>query len=227
MKCPHCTLGIAETWHEATLGAHGPRGVSATQVNALTMQCPACLGFIMVLKFRTITNSDPAPVVTDRKELVYPKLPAVAPPPLEVTEPYRSDYMEAASILTLSPQASAAISRRCLQAVLRDKAGTTKRDLDGQIDEVLASDTLPSDLAEDVDAIRHLGNFAAHQQESSVTGQVLPVEPGEAEWSLRILEALLDFYFARPAKAKARRDALNSKLAEAGKPPLKMPPQAS
>jgi hypothetical protein len=111
--------------------------------------------------------------------------------------------------------------------VLRDEAGTTKRDLDGQIDEVLATHTLPSDLAEDVDAIRHIGNFAAHTQKSTVTGMVLPVEPGEAEWSLRILEGLLDFYFVRPAKAKARRDALNVKLAEAGKPLLKVPPAAT
>ena len=152
---------------------------------------------------------------------------AVGPPPPEVPEPYRSDYTEAAAIVSLSPQASAAISRRCLQAVLHDKAGTTKRDLDGQIDEVLATHTLPSDLAEDVDAIRHVGNVAAHAQKSTVTGVVLPVEPGEAEWSLRILEGLLDFYFVRPVKAQARRDALNAKLAEAGKPPLKVPPAAA
>jgi hypothetical protein len=38
------------------------------------------------------------------------------------------------------------------------------------------------------------------------------------------LEALLDFYFVRPAKAQARRDALNARLAEAGKPQLKVPP---
>jgi hypothetical protein len=227
VKCPHCTLGIAETWHEATLGAHGPRGISSTQVNSLTMQCPACQGFILVLKFRTITGGDPAPTVTERRELAYPRLAAIAPPAPEVPEPYRTDCMEAAATLPVSAQASAAISRRCLQAVLRDKAGTTSRDLNGQLDEVLSANTLPSDLAEDVDAIRHIGNFAAHQQESNVTGLVLPVEPGEAEWSVTILEALLDFYFVRPAKAEARRAALNAKLAEAGKPPLKAPPSGT
>jgi Domain of unknown function (DUF4145) len=196
---------------------------TTTQVNSRTMQCPACEGFILVLEFKTITAGDP-PSVSERSMLVYPKQPAVAPLPPEVPEPYRSDFEEAAAILTLSPQSSAAISRRCLQAVLTDKAGTTKRDLNDQIDEVLDSHTLPSDLAADVDAIRNVGNFAAHTQKSTVTGMVLPVEPGEAEWSLSVLEGMLDFYFVRPAKAQALRDAYNLKLAEAGKPPMKVPP---
>jgi hypothetical protein len=49
----------------------------------------------------------------------------------------------------------------------------------------------------------------------------LPVELGEAEWNLDVLESLFDFYFVQPARAKAKRDALNKKLADAGKPPLK------
>lgn len=53
------------------------------------------------------------------------------------------------------------------------------------------------------------------------TGLILGVEPGEAEWLLDVLEALFDFYFVRPARLTAKRDALNKKLAEAGKPPMK------
>lgn len=47
------------------------------------------------------------------------------------------------------------------------------------------------------------------------------MEPGEAEWNLDVLEALFDFYFVAPAKAQERRDALNRKLKEAGKGPIK------
>jgi hypothetical protein len=32
---------------------------------------------------------------------------------------------------------------------------------------------------------------------------------------------LFDFYYVQPAKSKARRDALNEKLDEAGKKPMK------
>jgi hypothetical protein len=41
------------------------------------------------------------------------------------------------------------------------------------------------------------------------SGEVVPVEPHEAEWNLEVLESLFDFYFVQPASAKARREALN------------------
>jgi len=50
----------------------------------------------------------------------------------------------------------------------------------------------------------------------------VPVEPGEAEWTLETLERLFDFYFDQPAKTKERREALNKKLEDhLGKPKLK------
>jgi len=36
-----------------------------------------------------------------------------------------------------------------------------------------------------------------------------------------VLELVFDFYFVQPAEAQRNRDAINAKLAEAGKPPLK------
>ncbi len=86
---------------------------------------------------------------------------------------------------------------------------------------MLASKALPSDLAEDVDAIRNVGNFAAHPLKSTNTGLILDVEPGEAEWLLNVLEGLFDFYFVRPARRAEKIAALNQKLADAGKPPMK------
>jgi hypothetical protein len=35
------------------------------------------------------------------------------------------------------------------------------------------------------------------------------------------LETLFDFFFVQPELLKAKRDALNKKLKDAGKPPLK------
>ena len=52
------------------------------------------------------------------------------------------------------------------------------------------------------------------------SGQVLPVEPGEAEWNLDVLESLFDHYFVRPAIARKRRVAINQKLQQAGKNPI-------
>jgi len=105
--------------------------------------------------------------------------------------------------------------------MLRTKAGTTKRDLADAIQDVLDSRQLPSYLANDLDAVRNVGNFAAHTQKSTATGEIIDVEPGEAEWNLDVLEGLFDFYFEQPAIATAKRAALNKKLSAAGKPPMK------
>jgi hypothetical protein len=37
------------------------------------------------------------------------------------------------------------------------------------------------------------------------------VEPGEAEWSLDVLEPQFDFYYVQPAMLKAMKDGLNKK----------------
>ncbi|HUO56070.1 MAG TPA: DUF4145 domain-containing protein [Candidatus Paceibacterota bacterium] len=132
-----------------------------------------------------------------------------------------NDYTKAALILEDSPEASAALSRRCLQHILREKALTKKRDLADQIQEVLDSNALPTAIAENLDAVRATGNFAAHPIKSTNTGEIIDVEPHEAEWDLDVLEQLMDFYYVRPAIAKKKRADMNAKLAEAGKPPLK------
>ena len=108
-----------------------------------------------------------------------------------------------------------------MQAVLRDKAQTTKKDLYDQIEEVISSNAVPSYIAKDLHAARVIGNFAAHPLKSTNTGEILDVEPGEAEWNLDVLETLFDFYFVGPALSQKRKDELNKKLQEAGKPPLK------
>ena len=104
---------------------------------------------------------------------------------------------------------------------MREKAGVKKGDLAKEIQEVIDSKSLPSYLADNIDAIRNIGNFAAHPQKSTATGEIIDVEPGEAEWLLDVLEMLFDFYFVQPAFAKAKRDVLNLKLLEAGKPAMK------
>jgi hypothetical protein len=153
--------------------------------------------------------------------LVHPKGSARHPVPEEVPKEFSADYSEACIVLPDSEKASAALSRRCLQYLLRAKAGFDKRDLAEQIQQALDSNTLPSHLASELDAIRNIGNFGAHPLKATNTGEIVDVEPHEAEWCLNVLEGLFDFYFVQPARAKARRDSLNEKLKNLGKPPMK------
>ncbi|MGA2417697.1 MAG: DUF4145 domain-containing protein [Candidatus Staskawiczbacteria bacterium] len=154
-------------------------------------------------------------------ELVRPKGISRTPLPSDIPPAFTEDYREACLVFSDSPKASAALSRRCLQNLLKEKANTTKKDLSEQIEEVLNSNSLPPYLSENLDAVRNIGNFAAHPIKSKSTGEIVDVEPGEAEWNLDILESLFDFYFVQKQKIQEKRDALNKKLGDAGKPQMK------
>ena len=132
-----------------------------------------------------------------------------------------ADFREASTVFSKSKKASAALSRRCLQFVLREKGGAKSGNLSKQIEDIL--NDLPSELGSNVDAIRQVGNFAAHPIKETNSGEIVGVEEGEAEWLLDILEDLFEHYYVAPARASARRDALNKKLGDIGKPPLKKP----
>jgi hypothetical protein len=130
------------------------------------------------------------------------------------------DFHQAVEVLPISPEASAALTRRCLQQVLREYGRTASKDLAKQIDEVIEDGHLAPSLIEQLDAVRIIGNFAAHPLKSESTGTILPVEPNEAEWNLDVLEDVFDHYFVKPAQAAARKAALNEKLIGAGKTPV-------
>jgi hypothetical protein len=178
--------------------------------------CSACRRAIYLLKLLTPNRT------RFRSEmLVYPRGISRAPLSSDVPSALTNDYKEACLVLGDSAKASAALSRRCLQLILREAAKVKPSDLSKEIDEVLGAKSLPTHLAEAVDAVRNIGNFAAHPIKSKNTGEIVDVEPGEAEWLLDVLEGLFDFYFVAPAVLQKKKDELNKKLADAGKPPMK------
>jgi len=223
-SCPHCRTGVR---FEAVAVDGLARNVSVVTVRALSNQwlevllssCPVCGRLILDAPRR----GDASGSQYAGPGVIYPQ-GATRPLPAEVAASAPSlatDFYEAVSVLPNSRKASAALSRRCLQFILTNAAKTKKRDLADQIDEVLPS--LPRQLAENVDAVRHVGNFAAHPMKSTNSGEIVEVEDGEAEWLLDVIEELCDFYYVAPAKAAAKRAALNQKLSDLGKPPLKKP----
>ncbi len=156
-----------------------------------------------------------------KRIMVYPKGSSHPPVPTEVPPMLAEDYTEACLVLPDSPKASAALSRRCLQNLLREKAKVKHGNLANEIEDVINSGTLPTYLVEVIDVVRNVGNFATHPLKSQKTGEILPVEPAEAEWNLNVLEALFDFYFVQPEVVREKRAALDDKLKEAGKKPMK------
>lgn len=139
----------------------------------------------------------------------------------EIPEIYSCDYRESILVSKVSPKASAALSRRLLQKLLHEKFEIRKGNLSKEIDEFIKTPHVPSNLASDIDAIRQIGNFAAHPTKDKHSGEIVDVEAGEAEWLLDVLGSLFDFAFVQPAKSAQRRQALNEKLKAHNKPELK------
>jgi len=215
-RCPHCLTvvkfegaRVSVTDNPVLLIDGSEESLRFTAVN-----CPQCGRLILTVE----TREQYSDYFKD-EFVIWPLQNARPLVPEEVPSHIAADYKEAAAVLGLSPKASAALSRRCLRSVLCEEGGANQHDLSRQIDFVLPS--LPNYIAENIDAIRNIGNFAAHPIKSQASGQIVDVESGEAEWNLDVLDQLFDFYYVQPALAKQKRDALDEKLKNAGKPPMK------
>ncbi len=188
MKCPHCEHAIHETTRSLSLG-FGSDSAGFHAVEAAKCPADGCQRYIVWL-----VNHD------GQRTLIYPSAqPARPPAPAEVPEAIRSDYDEAAAVLPVSAKASAALSRRCLQHVLRDAGGVTASTLFKEIQEVLDAGRLPSELADNLDYVRVVGNFSAHPEKDQMG--IVDVETGEAEWTLDVLDGLFDHFYVKPAIA--------------------------
>jgi uncharacterized protein DUF4145 len=217
VQCGHCSAD----YHPAT-SRYGIGKDSDWMWMLEWETCPRCRRFNIRLVDGYQSPTDASKMIQAHgTRIIHPKdglsRKAAAP---EVPKGLAEDYAEACLVLADSAKASAALSRRCLQTLLREHAKVKPQNLNKEIDEVLASKTLPPHLAEDIHAIRAIGNFAAHPTKDTATGEIVDVEPGEAEWLLDLLVGLFGFYFVEPAEAKKRRDALNAKLTAAGKPTI-------
>jgi hypothetical protein len=221
VKCPHCL----ENFHDSPIGIFLGEDVDGKWF-VVMHGCPACKKMSLHLQNATHGYQPDTRIVQNpgnvfKEMLIRPKGSSRPPCPPEVPSHLASDYVEASTVFPDSAKASAALGRRCLQNLLRDTVKVKPSDLSDEIQQVLDSGTLPSGLHESIDAIRNIGNFAAHPMKSQQTGLILDVEPGEAEWTLDVLEELFDFYFVLPATIQKKKDAFNKKLQEAGKPPMK------
>lgn len=139
---------------------------------------------------------------------LLPNTDAVVQPDF-IPAPIREDYYEACRIRDLSPKASATLSRRCLQGMIRDFCGITKGTLFKEIDELragLESGDLPKGVSEDsidaIDALRKIGNIGAHMEKD--INLIVDVDPEEAQTLIEIIETLFEEWYIAREKRKTR-----------------------
>ena len=94
-------------------------------------------------------------------------------------------------VIDLSPKASATLSRRCLQATIRDFWGVSKPRL---IDEINAIEDKMDPLTwKSIDAVRKVGNIGAHMEKD--INLIVEVEPNEALLLIELIELLFEEWY--------------------------------
>lgn len=125
------------------------------------------------------------------------------PQPDFLPRPLVDDYIEACLIRNDSPKASATLSRRCIQGMIRDFCGIIKPTLAKEIealklkvDEGHAPAGVTSETVEAIDHVRSIGNIGAHMEKD--IDLIVPVEPEEAQLLIGLIEMLFEeWYVAR------------------------------
>ena len=220
-KCPFCGDAINVETNEVEIGINDEENHMYLE----WLECPSCSNYIVFMKEYMEEWIEGPDTVHHLKHLVSERriepiatarlIPDITPP--EVAK----DYRAACNVLSISPEASAALSRRCLQIIFGNHLGIVKGNLATEIDEALNSGKVVGPAAAALHMVREIGNFGAHPRKSQSTGEIIDVEPGEAEANLDAIEMLIDSCFVQPQRIAEMKAGVNKKLKAAGKKELK------
>jgi hypothetical protein len=137
------------------------------------------------------------------------------PAPTCVPTSIANDYNEARAVLPISPNAGAALARRCLQNILSDlgyAADTLFKQIEAAINDSSGDTRLSRNARENLHALRKFGNFGAHPP--TATGgplSLLDVEPDEAEWCIETIYGIFKDTYEAEARNRDMREKLENK----------------
>jgi hypothetical protein len=218
MKCSLCTQITPDSW--ATIGWVPGAGLDFTSLQIEWMRCAneECQqAFVRLSEMHSRAQGDE--LVTDMVTwFARPHGVTRAIDPL-VEEPFRTDYLEAAAILDLSPRMSAVLARGILADLLERYTKLDDFNLSDRVDKFRADNTHPSNLRENIHHFREIANFGAHTQKND-QDQIIPVTRDGAEWMLNFLDRLFDYLIIGPAKDQKMRETWDENVAEAGRKPI-------
>ncbi len=218
--CPYCDRDttITGTYSDSSFAltlenADGPR-----YFKTLIIVCPnpKCQRFTLTLEMYSATFYTSGTVNKTKFLTKWDLIPGSTAKafPSYVPKPILDDYAEACKIKNLSAKASATLSRRCLQGMIRDFWKISKKRL---IDEIEALETkIDSETWKAIDAVRSIGNIGAHMETD--INVIVDVDQGEAQTLIGLIELLIkDWYVARHQRAeqvKAIVQIKDAKLAQ-------------
>jgi hypothetical protein len=151
-----------------------------------------------------VCNACENPVlVLNKGNTIYPA-PLPKPTEQSIPEAIRKDLDEAKICLSSSAfRAAAVMARRAMQVAALDKGAKTDK-LVSQVAELKANGQITTDLKEWADAVRWVGNDAAHPNGAPVTKE-------DAEDVLHLAEQFLHVLYVAPALAAGIKKRLGKK----------------
>ncbi|MCV9387043.1 DUF4145 domain-containing protein [Reichenbachiella ulvae] len=210
-KCPFCNQNATitdQSVHEGMTVLSIPNFEGDKELYSYFIVCPneECKKYsLSVLLFDSSNKFDSTRGRWDRKTGTLRKRWDLIPQsnakvlPTYVPKAIISDYEEACSIMNLSPKASATLSRRCLQGMIRDFWGIKKGRLVDEIEAI--KDKVDSLTWQSIDGVRKIGNIGAHMEKD--INLIVDVDPNEAGILLQLIEQLIeDWYVTRHEREK-------------------------
>jgi hypothetical protein len=216
--CPHCDR--PQTVTDNKLSHHAmSAGVADTKLGSLALErtsigCanPDCNEFTLSIRVGPDIGGERGWRV-DPKRIVFQErlIPrgASKSQPDYIPAPIREDYYEACLIRDLSPKASATLTRRCLQGMIRDFCGISKGRLIDEIEALkvaiengTADRSVTEESVQAIDHVRAVGNIGAHMEKD--IDLIVPVDPGEAQALIELTELLFDEWYGAREKRKIR-----------------------
>lgn len=179
----HDTLSVRNPSFESSSDTQRYIGESESHLELSFIRCPNCGEYTISAKGKGSAVDDVD--VTIRPKSIAYKFPDYIP------QAIRSDYEEACSIVNLSPKASATLSRRCLQGMIRDFFQVSKANLFEEINAI--KDKIPTEQWAVLDGLRRIGNIGAHMERD--INLIVDIEPGEAQKLIKLIELLLQQWY--------------------------------
>lgn len=207
MQCPHCHSEIEGKKHTFALG-EDPDGAWQVSSN----RCNVCERLIVELCAKDGCAYPVRPLGSGRSRLAG-----------DVPAEFESEYHTACEILAISPESSAAIGRRLLQRFFAAQSEAEDLELSELISKATDSAEMQPYLREALRTLVALGRLEPQSEKSLRPHTLLPVHPGEAEWTLDVLQNLLEAHYVQPARLQRLQNALEEKVGPLAPPVVNEP----